>query len=296
MIGHPARESRGTRAVREIAAATRSCRARLSAANRRHARGSTLHQGIAIAFALGASLIPRAALAFSDSVSFALPPTAAGGGNRYFTGSPADGYTCKVCHSGGPEPALRVLGLPTSGYDAGVSYEVVLDWSDAIDKFSAALEFTDANGGVAGSVRLPPDAELLPAEFCEPASAGVPAASLAAAPNGRQVVSLPDCGAKQLRLLWTAPTADRALGPIWFAGSAVVSNGEGDPSGDGVTDFTRIIGPRASGNPLLSSTGAGCSAMPVKSTAGLWPGLTLLIGSSLVRARRRRAQARPAAQ
>ena len=33
--------------------------------------------------------------AFSDPVSFNLTPIAAGGGGRYFTGSPSDGYTCR---------------------------------------------------------------------------------------------------------------------------------------------------------------------------------------------------------
>jgi hypothetical protein len=264
--------------------------------HRKRSGWRAIRMALGLALALGYwSALPRAALAFSDSVSFSLPPTAAGGGNRYFTGSPADGYTCKVCHSGGPAPALRVLGLPPMGYGAGVSYEIVVDWSDTIDKFSAAFEFTDAEGNVAGSVRLPPDDELLPAEFCEPSSAGVPAASLADAPNGRQVVSLPDCGAKQMRVLWTAPKDGRALGSVWFAGSAVVSNGEGDPGGDGVTDFGRVIGPLATGSPLASYTSAGCNAVPSSSRsacAWVFSLSALLVGSCRRRVRRRAALAR----
>lgn len=207
---------------------------------------------------------PRAH-AFSDPNFFALTTPQAGGAGRYFTGSPADGYTCKVCHEGGSEAPLHITGLPGEAYRLGASYEIVVDWPDDFEKFSLALEFTDLRGQAAGSVRLPPQPELQPPEFCEPASDLVPAASLTLTPTGRSIVQLPDCGAKRVRLLWTAPARD--MGQVWFAGSAVASNGEGDTAHDGVTDFGRALA--SPGAPALSEvTSSQCSLAAVGGRPG----------------------------
>ena len=225
---------------------------------------------------LGATAWSSPAHAFSDPSSFAAHPAAAGGGGRYFTGSPADGYTCAVCHQGGEEPAVRVLGLPIAGYKPGGAYEIVVDWPDTLDKISGALEITDLNGKPAGELRLPPQAELLPAEVCEPVSDLIPAASLVDTTDGRHVVTLPDCGAKQLRLLWIAPSV--ASERVWFAGSLVVSNGEADVTGDGVTAFAHVLAPMSSGESSVAlETSAGCSVERVAGHArGLWLPLTLM--------------------
>lgn len=56
-----------------------------------------------------------------------------GGGERWFTGSPADGYTCSVCHSpaeGQREYPLYVTGLPLEGYTLAEAREVVLSWPE----------------------------------------------------------------------------------------------------------------------------------------------------------------------
>lgn len=160
-------------------------------------------------------------------------------GGRYFTGSPADGYTCKVCHAGGEEPALHITGSPSGAYRPGANYEIIVDWPDPLTKFAVALELTDLRGQPAGSVRLPPAAELTPPELCEPVSDAVPAAALSMTTSGRSIVRLPDCGAKRLRLLWTAPARD--AGQVWFSGSAVASDGQGDTAYDGVSDLGRAI-------------------------------------------------------
>ena len=202
--------------------------------------------------------LPLPARAFSDPASFERSTPAAGGGGRFFTGSPADGYTCKVCHEGGTEPRLRVLGFADQNYIPGGSYEVMIDWLDAVTKFSALVEITDAQGRAAGSIRLPPRSELLPAELCEPAIDGVPAASLVEATN-RQVIAVPDCGAKQLRFLWTAPAVD--IGPVWLAGSAVASDGQADVAGDGVTDVRRIIGSPTATESIATQLEGGCASV-----------------------------------
>jgi hypothetical protein len=221
-------------------------------------------------FTLGSLLsLPASASAFSDPIKFGLTTLAGGGGGRYFTGSPADGYTCKVCHEGGPEPKLSVVGLPLGGYRPGFRYEVVVGWPPMVEKFSAAVEFTDTQGKPAGSLRLPPDGEVDAAEYCEPASVGILAASITDAPNARRVISLPDCGSRRLRFLWTAPPTD--VGPVWFAGSSVWSDGEDDAYHDGVTDFGRVIASPSS-PALVSMVTDGCSvsAAPSHGTHGAW--------------------------
>jgi uncharacterized protein (TIGR03382 family) len=226
--------------------------------------------------------------AFSDPEYFAQAVLAAGGGGRYFTGSPADGYTCKVCHAGGPETKLDVVGLPLAGYKPGLRYEVVVNWPGDVTKFALAMEFTDAHGKVAGAVRLPPQGELQPPEFCEPASDMVPAASIHETSDGRQLINLPDCGAKRVRLLWTAPAQD--VGQLWFSGSAVTSDGAGDVYHDGVTDF----GHELSSDAVVSMTTTSCSASAAHrhrhELGGAGALAVSLLALALVRRRRREAR------
>jgi hypothetical protein len=244
--------------------------------------------------ALGASLLlvascvlARPVQAFSDPASFGLGPYAAGGGGRFFTGSPADGFTCKVCHEGGPEPKLSVAGVPLTSYRPGAQYEIVVIWPLTVEKFAAVVELTDLQGRVAGSVRLPPASEIQAPEFCAPASDAILAATLQDVPLGRQVINVPDCGSQRLRFLWTAPTAD--VGPVWFAGSSVWSDGEGDVYHDGVTDFGHVIASPSS-SALASSTSAGCSLLAASPHGHSACCVLGLLGASawLRRTRRRR--------
>jgi hypothetical protein len=163
---------------------------------------------------------------------------------------------------------LRVLGLPARRYAPGGHYEIIVSWPSSVDKFSAAVELTDLEGRPAGSVRLPPMDELLAPEFCEPASDLVPAASVNDTADGRQVITVPDCGAKQLRFLWTAPSAD--VGTIWFAGSSVISDGHGDTGGDGVSDFGRVVRSSASGSADAAIASAGCTVVVLRSRGSMW--------------------------
>jgi hypothetical protein len=243
------------------------------------------------AFALACCVLglPSSAFAFSDPVSFGLPTLLAGGGGRYFTGSPADGYSCKVCHQGGPEPMLSVLGLPPTGYVPGARYEIIVLWPLAVKKFASAVEITDMRGKPAGSLRLPPTGEVQTPEYCEPASDGFLAASISNAPNARQVINVPDCGSQRLRFLWTAPATD--VGPAWFAGSAVWSDGEADAYHDGVTDFGRVVASPSS--PAVASlTTQGCAAITHRSGAAHWGGCSwagVVLCVRWLRRRKRRA-------
>jgi hypothetical protein len=237
--------------------------------------------GFAIA-AVAALCLPSQSRAFSDPSTFDQSAVAAGGGERHFTGSPADGYSCQVCHDGGREPSLRVTGLPLSGYEPGASYEIVVAFG-AADKIATALEFTDERGRVAGSLRLPEEPEIQPKEYCEPATDKILAASLTELASGRQIIHVPDCGARQVRFLWTAPRA--AQHTIWFSGAAVQSDGEADAYHDGVTEYGRVLS--ASGT-ASNWTAAACSAAPGGASGALtlttWSVALLAFG----RRRRRR--------
>jgi hypothetical protein len=229
------------------------------------------------------------ALAFSDPASFGASPYAAGGGGRYFTGSPADGYTCKACHTGAAEPKLKVTGLPLTGYQPSVRYEIRVQWPADIEKLSLAVEVTDEQGVAVGSIRLPPDSETLAAEYCEPASDKILAASLNNTATQRQIVNMPDCGAKQLRFLWTAPAT--AVGAVWFSGSAVHSDGNSDPYHDGVTDFGRVITSTATASVATGECSVGRGA-PGVAKSGAQPSLqatTLAAALALWFLRRRKS-------
>jgi hypothetical protein len=53
-----------------------------------------------------------------------------GTAGRWFTGSPADGYTCSVCHEGAPGWPVNVTGLPSDGYETGKVYNLRIVWNE----------------------------------------------------------------------------------------------------------------------------------------------------------------------
>jgi len=109
-----------------------------------------------------------------------------------------------------------------------------------------------------GRFRLPIGDELLDPEYCQPVSDNVPGAQLIDVPGNRQLINVTDCGVQRLRFLWHTPSVD--TGPIWFAGSAVASDDQGDTGGDGVTEFARVLGsPSSEGASAFNATG-DCSA------------------------------------
>lgn len=223
--------------------------------------------------------LPSRAHAYSDPSGFSSQPLDdGGGGGRWFTGSPADGYTCAVCHSGGTSPALTVSGLPIDGYIPGASYEVIVDWPDALSHLGISVEITDELGGGAGAVQLPQSDTVDAMEECAASfGTGILATSMnEVAPKNptlapRSVMNVADCGARRLRFLWTAPL--QANSQLWLSGTIVAADGMGDVNGDGVTSFARPITTRG-GEPIASTVG-GCSVMPLGSHAA---GLNVSIG------------------
>ena len=220
------------------------------------------------------------ARAFSDPAAFAAPVLEAGGGGRFYTGSPAEGYACDGCHRGGAAPALRIEGLPAR-YVPRATYELRVSWPRDIEHASAALELTDERGYGAGTLALPGAAAYLPEEECEPHDVGLLAAQLYAADRERTVAATPDCGASTLRVQWTAPAED--VGPVWFAGSVLTSDHDGNFGGDGVSNFARPIPAFGSALPDVVTRG-GCSLSRPRSDA---PALLLLLLLHLALALRR---------
>jgi hypothetical protein len=88
---------------------------------------------LAVLLACASLVFAFEARAYSTPEAFIEPASQGGGGGRWFSGSPADGFGCSVCHSAGPgqrELPLYVTGLPLSGYTLGEQREIVLSWPE----------------------------------------------------------------------------------------------------------------------------------------------------------------------
>ena len=232
--------------------------------------------------------------AYSDPSQFGTPAVMGGGGDRWFTGSPADGFGCRTCHTH-PRPisGLRVESLP-SQYVPGATYEVKLTWPQTLSLSTdleahvvALVEFTDEAGNPAGSVAVPAGTALTELDSCKPYTFKVPAMNIFDAPNGRKIVGLEDCGGRQLRFQWTAPA--QAAGPLFFSGGAVVSDAQNDIHNDGVVEFFRPILPQGQTSYDTEVQG-GCAVMagaPAGSTR-LLQFLSVASAGIVILSRRRR--------
>jgi hypothetical protein len=73
------------------------------------------------------------ARAYSTPDAYSENPFSGGGGGRWFSGSPADGFGCSACHSSSPTQRpfpMYVTGLPLHGYALAESREIVLAWPE----------------------------------------------------------------------------------------------------------------------------------------------------------------------
>ena len=231
--------------------------------------GSTLRaSGIALAVSV-ASFGPSAARAFSDPAQFALPAAAGGGGGRYFTASPMDGYGCNVCHRGGPEPKLNITGLPTTGYVPGQTYEIQLTWENPSVSHGIQLELVGRDGRVPGQVTLVEPAALDARAHC----GGVPTGKVASyerVVGARKIIGVEACKAQSLRFRFTpANVSDLA-----FSLSAITSDTMASVEGDGVTNMRKIL--RRQGE---SVTTGDCSASAQGGSS--WSALGLLAALAL---------------
>jgi len=219
--------------------------------------------------------------AFRLPVNFNQSAAVGGGGGRYFTGSPSDRYTCKVCHTGSAAPALQVSGLPLAGYVPGQTYQIFIDWDDTLPSVAFNLEMTDGAGHAFGTFSVPPLQELAPGELCSGATA------LVVVPGSERTMALlTECGAKQSTIRWTAPAATvDATGMLtapqaWFSGSLVASNKDGSVDGDGVIDVSHVIGASGQVPPPATTISGGCSvaARVPRSSHGGWVVSLLFLG------------------
>lgn len=239
--------------------------------------------GCGVAFAAGVLLASSSAAAFSDPAGYAVPPEEGGGGGRWFTGSPADGYSCDVCHEGGEPVELQVAGLPLDGFLPGQPYEITVRWPLSAPNVSLVAEFSDDNRRGLGSVRLPNLEKLQQQELCAGELAFmVPPSQVFEAEGGRMLVSTLDCGAQLTRFQWTAPAV--ATDGAWFNLGFVSSDESGEPQGDGVTLVQYRLSASGSQNVTIAE---GCSSIPGrKVSAFAWVFFASCSVSILVRARR----------
>lgn len=93
----------------------------------------------ALMLVVACASMPALAHAYSTPDAYAERPSAGGGGGRWFSGSPADGLSCSVCHSsaaGQRQFPLYVAGLPTDGYELATPREIVLSWPEFAQRWT----------------------------------------------------------------------------------------------------------------------------------------------------------------
>src|SRR4051812_24461602 len=129
------------------------------------------------------------ARAYSSPDAYTEFPAAGGGGGRWFSGSPADGLGCSVCHSSAPGQRvfpLYVAGLPLSGYTLAGRQEVVLSWPEFAARWrelrpdptaprvegqpspaeGLVAEMVAESGGASGTIEIS-TSTAAPAQLCE---------------------------------------------------------------------------------------------------------------------------------
>lgn len=116
--------------------------------------------GLAVA---GVLARPDRAAAFSAPSVYAGNPEEGGGGGRWFTGSPAEGFGCSACHTGATGDdayPLKIGGVPFKGYELGRTYGVTLSWPE----FAARWQQLRPDPTVAPMMGISPAVGML-AEF-----------------------------------------------------------------------------------------------------------------------------------
>jgi hypothetical protein len=277
---------------------------------------ASLAAGAAWAAVAGGSV----AHAFSEPRSYFDDAKVGGGGGRWFSGSPAEGYDCSVCHSGQPAQPLHVDGLPNNGYVAGGSYDVHLSWPEFAQlahglrqmpgvepSMGIVAEFVSEDGKASGTVEIATDSAL-PSEQCEvpmgvraahlytvrPAKKTAEATSCSADSLGQRcMITVLGCGAAELHVHWTPP--QEWQGPIWFTAGFVATNQlSGNPQNDAVNEYTRVMMPATSGSARYVSRLDGQCSIGTGRTAALPASVTASCALALIARARRRRPARAA--
>lgn len=244
-----------------------------------------------LVWVLFASGVCSHAQAFRLPANFNTPAAIGGSAGRYFTGSPTDRYTCKVCHAGAPAPQLHVAGLPTAGYAPGQTYSILIDWDDTLPSVAFNLEMTDRAGHALGTFSVPPPETLAPAELC-----GEKAGVVIAAGSERTLAIMTECGAHQSTIRWTAPAAtldasgNVSVPEAWFSGSFLAADKDGSILGDGISDLSHVLGPAGQAPPAATQINAGCNvSVPALQSGYGIPDMLSLFAAALWLRRGRRA-------
>ncbi|HEX6244133.1 MAG TPA: hypothetical protein VFZ61_24625 [Polyangiales bacterium] len=191
--------------------------------------------------AASALVFAGGARAYSDIERFTTAPGLGGGGGRYFTGSPVDGYACSVCHTGGAEPKVQVLGLPEDGYAPGKIYQVEVVWDNPEIPLGLQLEMVGRDGRAAGQLLLVDERQIDEGQLCTTGDRLPADYELRA--EGRKVLGVQACGARHMRFRFAPPdTPD-----VSFSMSAVTSDKSGSVDGDGAFALRKIL--RRAGEP-----------------------------------------------
>lgn len=196
---------------------------------------------VGMAVVAGCWINPGKLYAFHNPARFFEDAIEGGGGGRFFTGSPADGYTCGECHIAAGSLPVSIRGLPTSGYVPGQTYKLTVAWPEQYENVAFNAEITDNAGRTLGLLADPDPDSLLPDDLCKEISS--PAAQVGPTMDGRSLVISGACEQRQGTFEWTAPTGQSA-GPAWFSGALVASDLNGDTAGDRVAVFSRIVPPQ----------------------------------------------------
>ena len=265
------------------------------------------------AIAIAIVLAPGLVHAFSEPNIYADEAQTGGGGGRWFSGSPAEGYDCSVCHNAQLRVPLHHNGLPIEGWVPGQSYTIKLAWPEAAAQALSAqaaglrpstslvAELVAEDGGPSGTIELQPSFAA-PGELCAAADSGVILAASVFSINGtdpasrgtsctavqkneRCVVAVAACGSSELRVRWTAPA--RWGGPIWFSASMVSTlnaNGVPDDGEDAVTSLSMPLNAASEPDVYDLALSAGCNtvlgARSASSPSGCW---CLILGMALLR-------------
>ncbi len=244
--------------------------------------------GRMVCLAAVAALPAGRASAYLDPGRFDAPALEGGTEGRAFTGAPADGYGCGVCHRGGVAPALALGGLPPLGYQPGETYEFELAFPADARFASAVLELADGAGHGVGRLMALPEGALTDEDRCGPGGEG---ATALLPLEGRFVARTSACGARRARVRWTAPST--AVPDLRLFAGLVVSDGSGDPEGDGVAavafalparDAPALETARLSQRCAVSGPGIGAAPLAVWLAA---------LAALVVRSARRRAGGSP---
>jgi hypothetical protein len=229
--------------------------------------------------ALSTGALSARARAFSDPERFTAPTDEGGGGGRFFTGSWSDGFTCAVCHRGGPAPDVRITGMPTNGFLPGQLVEAELSFGNDQRNHALALEVVDDLGRDLG-LEILPDEQIAITERCG-AVQGAQRASYLAEAGARRVLGVEACEAKTVRFRFRTPQSPR----IMFVATVLASDNSASIEGDGVTEIAQSL--FQNGKSAGAAASSGCSSV-VSGRASMFSVCSLLVLALLARQRRSR--------